>query len=201
MKDSNNREITIGLTGNIGAGKTTIAAVFQEFGVPVFDADKVGRWLLDTDQDIKDGLIKIFGKDILTDNLPDRKKIANLVFSDGSLLVELNKLIHPRVGEVFREWRQNQMAKVVIREAAILIESGTFRDLDKLIVVTCPENIRLKRVMERDQSNESEVRARMNKQMNEEEKVALADFVIINDGKTLVVPQVLDVLRKLKINN
>ena len=190
----------IGLTGGIGSGKSTMARVFETLGFPVFDADREALALYDNDPTLLPKVVELFGEGIL---LPDgrlnRMALANIVFSDESALKKLNALVHPRVAERFEEWKSGQHIPAVIREAAILFESGSDAGCDMVIVVTAPEALRIQRVMERNGSSESEVRARMARQWTEPKLVERANEVIVNDDKSLVLPQVMSFVYKNKI--
>ncbi len=182
--------IRVGLTGNIGSGKTTVCKLFEMLGVPVYYADNRGKLLLQSDEVAKE-IGKIFGAGyILEDGRPDRKKLASLVFNNKNKLDELNKLIHPRVQEDFERWIAMQAESAyVIMEAAILFETGRNSDFDKVIVVTAPEDLRIKRVCLRDKTSSNDVKNRMKNQWGEARKIPLADFVICNDEKILLMPQ------------
>lgn len=190
--------LKIGLTGNIGAGKSTVSKVFAAMGVPVFDADIHGRQILSTNLEVQKQIIALLGDEVYDGNQPNRALIASKVFKNDSLLKSLNAIVHPAVGKAYDAWLAHQKSDMVIREAAILIEAGTYKDLDYIVLVTCPEEERVRRVMKRDQISEEQVRERIRKQMPEEEKKKWAKFEIVNDGSHLVVPQVLEVYQKMK---
>ncbi|MCD6179817.1 MAG: dephospho-CoA kinase [Bacteroidales bacterium] len=185
--------LRIGLTGNIGSGKSLICQVFEKLGVPIFYADFKAKKILDSPI-LRPKLLAAFGTDIedKNKNIINRKKLAAIVFTNKEALKKLNSLIHPQLRIEFKNWcLQHKEEKYVIQEAAILFENG-FTDLfDKTIVVAAPQNIRLQRVMERDGTNKSDVLARMENQWSDSKKEAAADFIIYNDGQELVLPQVL----------
>ena len=188
----------IGLTGGIGSGKSTVARVFESLGYPVFDADKEALALYENDPTLLPEVVELFGEGILLpEGLLNRMALATIVFSDESALKKLNALVHPRVAVRFEEWKNCQHASVVIREAAILFESGSDADCDAVIVVTAPEELRIQRVMQRNGISEAEVRARMARQWPESTLVERADEVIVNDDKTLVLPQVMRVVNRI----
>ncbi len=181
----------IGLSGNIGSGKTTVSRLFIMHGVPVYYADERAKGFLQT----PDTLMKIkelLGDECLDqDGKPDRKKIAALVFGDADKLEKLNSIIHPQVRQHFLDWTARQSHHpYVIMEAAILFESGQNKNFDKVIMVTAPESLRIERVCLRDAVHPEDVKKRMQHQLKEDEKVPLADFVINNDGQELLMPQV-----------
>lgn len=181
----------IGLTGGIGSGKTTVAKIFKFLGVPVFVADEESKRLLDQDQKLQSDLVQLIGKDLVKNAKVDRPYMAQRIFSDQALLEKVNALIHPAVGRAFKSWYAEQKTAYVIREAAILYESGTHVDCEAIIVVSAPEDLRLQRVMQRSGENAEAVRKRMSKQWPQEKKEALADYIIHNDHQHMLIPQVL----------
>lgn len=190
--------LKIGLTGNIGSGKTWVCKVFEALGVPVYYADLEARKILNS-QNVIQEIIETFGKEVaLNKNEIDRKALAAIVFNDKSELDKLNQLIHPKLREDFVEWANNYKAiPYVIQEAAILFENGFDTLMDKSITVSAPQEIRLKRVMERDQAKKEEVLARMSNQWSDEKKEKAADYIIYNDGLQMVLPQVLRIHENL----
>lgn len=188
----------VGLTGNIGSGKTTICKVFSILNIPIFYADTVAKDLLDTNK-IKDKLIETFGINILNnENNIDKIKLANLVFSEPELLSKLNSIIHPEVYNLFQLWiQQHKDAPYALIEAAILFESNFDKYVDLSINVHCDKEIRLKRVINRDKTDEQSVINRMNKQLSDEEKLNLSDYSINNNEDELVIPQVLNIHKKI----
>lgn len=185
--------LKIGLTGNIGSGKSLVCSVFEKLGVPVYYADLEAKKILDSSE-LRAELIRNFGSEIEDKKLNsiDRAKLAKLVFNDREQLKKLNSLIHPQLRIAFKNWCiQHTNKAYIIQEAAILFENG-FSDLfDKTIVVSAPKEIRLQRVLHRDHASEADVLARMKNQWTDDQKEAAADFIIINDGKELVLPQIL----------
>lgn len=187
----------IGLTGNIGSGKSLVARIFKTLRIPVFYADAEGKKLLDQ-PDVISQLRQIFGEKVIVGDKVDRKVLAQIVFSDKSKLKKLNQIIHPAVREKFSEWAGNHPdALYVIYEAAILHESGHYKNMDRIIVVAADEKLRIKRVMSRDSVSEQDVRKRMSSQWPEERKTEYADFVIDNNEDQLLIPQVLAIHRQL----
>lgn len=186
----------IGLTGGIGSGKSTIARVFETLGVPVFDADREALALYDDDQLLLTEVKETFGYEVLDANgRLNRQALASIVFNDAEALQQLNAMVHPRVAKKFDAWKKMQRTSVVIREAAILFESGSAEDCDAVIVVTAPEELRIARVQKRNGWTETEVRARMKRQWSEEQLIERADAVIVNDDKHLVLPQLTRVIQ------
>lgn len=185
--------LKVGLTGGIGSGKTVVSDIFKRLGVQVYDADMEARILTNTSEEIKGEIKKYFGSKVfLNDGSLDRPGLALLVFSDEKKLSHLNSIIHPFVKKHFDDWLQNHnKGKYIIKEAAILFESESDKGLDKVITVTAPEEIKIRRVIERDNTSEERVRNVMKNQLSDEELVKRSDFIITNDGNTLVIPQVL----------
>lgn len=188
----------IGLTGNIGSGKTTLASCFEILGIAVFNADKQAKLLMNKDVNLKQSLITEFGKEVYLDNELNRKYLSKLAFNDDLVLKRLNALVHPVVQDAFEKWSIQQSGVYVIKEAAILFESNTYQSLDAIICISCPEEIRLKRILNRDDLSEKDVRQRMSHQWAEEKKISLSDYVITNDNSSLVMPQILSVHSALK---
>ena len=191
----------IGLTGGIGSGKTTIADFFSSLGVPVYIADNEARAILytpDAVSDVKD----VFGDAVFTDGIPDRAKLATVVFNDPEKLKMLNGIIHPMVGRHFLEWRKrHEHEKIIIREAAILFESGTYKDCDSIILVTAPIEVRIQRVMKRDNISRQKVMERIGSQWDDEKKAVLSNYIITNidieDAKKQAV-EILKILNKIE---
>lgn len=189
--------IKVGLTGNIGSGKSTVAKVFETIGVPVFHADMEAKKFL-SEPDVIDELSGLFGKEILNGQLINRKKLASIVFNDKKSLDTLNSIIHPRVRQALMDWIETkQDFRYIVQEAAILFESGFYKFFDKNIIVSCPEEIAVKRVMDRDGVSEKEVKARIHNQWPETDKISLADFIVKNDGNTMILPQILSIHESL----
>lgn len=189
----------IGITGGIGSGKTTVARVFEQLGIPVYHADYWAKEIMNTDELVIGRLKELFG-DTIYDHTgkADRKRIAELVFTDKNKLNELNSIIHPAVWLHGENWLKQHAGKpYILKEAAILFESGGNKDMDKVIMVTAPKELRMERVMKRDNVTAAEVEARMANQWSDEQKITLSDFVIVNDGRQLVIPQVMEVHRVL----
>lgn len=189
----------IGITGGIGSGKTTVARVFEQLGIPVYHADYWAKEIMNTEPLVIERLKELFGEHIYDSaGKANRKRIAELVFADKNKLNELNSIIHPAVWLHGENWLKQHTGKpYILKEAAILFESGGNKDMDKVIMVTAPKQLRTERVMKRDMVTAAEVEARMANQWPDEQKIALSDFVIVNDDRQLVIPQVLEVHRVL----
>lgn len=183
-KLSTHRVIKVGITGGIGSGKTTVCKMFEELGIPVYYADDRAKYLMQHEHHLIDEIKKNFGDDVYDCCKLNRKLLAERVFNDKTKLALLNSLVHPAVFHDTECWIEEQREKKVpfaLYEAALVIETGSYKNFDKLIVVTAPLNTRTKRVSERDRVETEEVMARIRNQLPEEEKVKLADFVIKND--------------------
>lgn len=191
--------IKVGITGGIGSGKSTVCKVFRVLGIPVFEADSVAKQLLNNDLQIREQLIQLFGAYVyLHDGTIDRKYLAGIVFSNPSLLSQLNSIVHPAVRKAFDEWYLIQNSPYIIHEAAILFESGFYKMMDKTITVVTDENERIERVVKRDEITAELVRQRMKNQWSDEEKIKLADFVIGNNDRELIIPQIVEIDKKIK---
>ncbi|HEY0030911.1 MAG TPA: dephospho-CoA kinase [Bacteroidia bacterium] len=189
--------LKIGITGGIGSGKSTVCRVFELLGIPVYYADTESKKLL-SDAIVKAAILKLFGNSVLDEQKNiDRRKIAAQVFNDTAALENLNAILHPAVGIHFENWLKKQHSPYVIKEAAILFESGAYKQVDQVIAVTAPLELKLKRTINRDKVSREEVLQRMNHQMSDEEKIKRSQFVINNDEKELLIPQVLEIHYKL----
>jgi len=189
--------IKVGLTGNIGSGKSTVARVFEILGIPVYHADTEAKKLL-SDDGVQDMLLKEFGNEVFENGTVNRKKLANLVFNSKEALNFLNSLIHPLVRKDFENWTAVHWEfPYIIQEAAILFESGFYKMFDRVITVTSSREQAVSRVVARDGVSEKDVLNRMKNQWSSERKQKLADFVINNDESELVIPQVLNINRQL----
>jgi len=188
--------LRIGLTGGIGSGKSVVAKVFETLGIPVYYADDAAKNLMNADKELKAAIIKNFGEGSYTNGELNRKYIAGIVFNDKEKLELLNALTHPATIRDAVEWIKKQSSAYIIKEAALLFESGANKNLDHVIGVDAPLPLRIKRVMARDGISETEVMKRINRQMDEKKKMDLCDFVIINDEQQLVIPQVMELHHK-----
>ncbi len=185
--------LKVGLTGGIGSGKSTVAKVFEVLGIPVYYADDAAKRLMNEDSLIKEQLLAAFGSLAYTDGKLNRDYISSLVFTDKEKLNVLNGIVHPATIKDANEWMQQQRAAYALKEAALIFESGSNKGLDFVIGVFAPVELRTKRIMLRDGISEDEVKARMNKQMDETAKMQLCDYKITNDDAQLVIPQVLQI--------
>ena len=184
--------LKIGITGGIGSGKTTVCKVFQLQQIPVFYADSQAKIIMQTDQQLVNSIKAAFGSDVYSeDGILNRSRLAAIVFSDEEKLKKLNSLVHPAVFRAFDKWVEQQNAPYVMKEAALLFESNSYKDCDYIILVKAPQHLKIARIIERDAVPESDVLKRMNKQLSDEEKELRSDFIIYNDEQQMLVPQVL----------
>lgn len=183
----------IGLTGGIGSGKTTVARFFNILGIPVFFADTISRKIVSSDPEVKHAIIQLLGEDAFINNEYNRPYVASRVFQDKQLLEKLNQIIHPATLKAFDDWVSQQNTPYIIKEAAILFESGSHKGLDKTITVNAPEEVRLHRVLRRDDTTPAQVKSRMMAQFSDEQRSNVADFIILNDDVQPIIPQVLEI--------
>ncbi len=189
------KPLQIGITGGIGSGKSLVCKIFNSLGIPIYDADSRAKMVMTTDGILVDAIKKEFG--ILSydaKGVLNRQHLANSVFNKPDKLKRLNELVHPRVALDYKHWVGSQAGvKYVLKEAALLFESGSYQSLDKIVVVTAPETLRIQRVLLRDPHRSAEqTKEIIRNQMKEEEKIKRADYVIVNDETTLLIPQVLN---------
>ena len=191
--------LKVGITGGIGSGKTTVCQIFASLGIPIYYADERAKWLMSHDPDLVRAIKDLFGNQAYSENGQlNRSHLSKIIFTEPEKREQMNALVHPAVWKDGEQWNAVQKeVPYTLKEAALIFESGGHRQLDKIIVVTAPEELRIARVVERDQVDAEAVRARIAAQLPESEKVALADFVIINDGQHLLIPQVLTIHREL----
>lgn len=186
------------ITGNMGSGKTVVCEVFRALGIPVFNADEASNYELSHNPQVIAAVKALLGDEVYNNNIPDRKRIAEIVFNDADKLNRLNAIMHPAAVAHFKHWCEQQSAPYIIKEAAILFESGTDKGVDKIITVTAPEALRIARIKKRNpQWSEKEIKKRLERQWPEEEKVKRSDFVIVNDEKHSVIEQVLQIHKSL----
>ncbi len=188
--------IKVGLTGGIGSGNTTIARIFETLGIPVYYADDAAKKLMNDNADLKKSILNHFGEDSYKNNELDRKYLAAIVFNDKEKLELLNSLTHPVTIKDAEEWISKQTSPYIIKEAALLFESGAAEHLDYVIGVYAPQHIRIKRAMDRDEISAEDVMKRISRQMEEETKMKHCDFVITNNEQQFVIPQVLELHEK-----
>jgi dephospho-CoA kinase len=189
--------LKIGLTGGIGSGKSTVARVFELLGIPVYYADDAAKRLMQEDPLLVASITSIFGTEVYRDGVLDRKYLSAAVFQDREKLDQLNRLVHPATIQDAAEWMKRQQAPYALKEAALIFESGSHKELDYVIGVSAPFSLRTHRAMQRDQVSRETVLSRMKNQIEETVKMKLCDFVIVNDEQQLVLPQVTALHEKL----
>ena len=191
--------VKIGITGGIGVGKSYVANILEKMGFPVFYSDQVAKELTSSNLKLIDLIKKEFGDDIyISDNIIDNKRLSSLAFNDNKILKNLNSLIHPFVLNNFNTWCKNQNSKIVFKEAAILFESKSNIDLDRIICISANIKIRIDRIIKRDGRSEDEIMQIISKQMDQKEKEKLSDYVLYNDGQKSIILQLTEILNKLE---
>jgi dephospho-CoA kinase len=195
--------IKVGITGGIGSGKTTVCRVFELLGIPVFYADNVAKTIMQTDSQLKNEILNAFGQESYSiDGQLNRPYISSIVFKDQSQLNKLNALVHPAVFRAFDRWIAEQKdVPYILKEAALLYESESYKMCDLSILVISPESTRISRIKARDHISEEEIMLRMKRQFSDEQKMKLANHILINDENRLLIPQILDLHQQfLKIS-
>ncbi len=187
----------VGVTGGIGSGKSLVCSILDKLGVPVYSADAEARRLMNSDRDLRDAIVQMFGNGAYSGDVLNRKFLAQSVFGNQEKIAQLNGLVHPVVGRDFKRWAALQReAPYVVEEAAILFESGAHKRMDLSVLVYAPRELRISRVMERDQVDREDVLKRMGHQMSEEELAHMAGHLIYNDGTQMLLPQVIELHNK-----
>jgi dephospho-CoA kinase len=191
----------VGITGGIGAGKSIVARVFSVLGIPIYDADSRAKALMVENDTLRLKIIELFGDESFENDVLNRSHISKIAFYEPDKLKQLNEAVHPSVGMDYQEWHQRQNTVYTLKEAALLFEAGSYKQLDKIITVTCPQDVRIQRVLQRDpQRSPEDVQRIIEKQWSEGDKVSLSDYIVTNDDSKSVIKQVLAIdaeLRKL----
>lgn len=190
---------TIGLTGGIGSGKSLIAHIFNLLGIATYDSDLGAKRLMNDNGSVKESITELFGNDAYTAGSLNRGFVAQQVFNNPTLLEKLNGIVHPAVGRDFQEWKNRQPANMpyVLKESALIFEADIFRSLDQTILVIAPQEIRIDRVMRRNGMAREQVVQRMENQWPDEQKIPLADFIVVNDEQRGLIRQVMEIHRQL----
>jgi dephospho-CoA kinase len=183
--------LRIGLTGGIGSGKTIVAKLFELLNIPVYYADEASKRLYHSDKELMADIKKHFGEDVYSNDQLNRQRLAEIVFNNPEKLELLNSLVHPPTIKDAEQWMSRQTTPYVVKEAALLFESGSAASLDYVIGVRAPVDVRIKRTMDRDGFSREEVMKRMDRQIDEDMKMRLCDFIINNDEQELIIPQVI----------
>jgi dephospho-CoA kinase len=185
--------LKIGITGGIGSGKTTVCKIFEKLGTPIYYADIEAAKILSDNKTIQQKVISLLGNIVVENGTINRKKIAEIVFSDSTKLNSLNEIIHPEVKKHSAIWMNMYTSNpYIIKESAIIFENNLQDEFDYIIIVTAPKELKIKRIKERDNSTTEEIEKRIKNQLSDEEKIKLADYVIANDEKLLLTPQIIE---------
>lgn len=187
----------IGITGGIGAGKSIVSKIIESMGFPVFNSDDYAKHLLDSNEEVKSQIIDVAGADVYQNDKLNRTKLAAAVFNDDKLRSKINEIIHPRVREGYTSFSNMSDAKVVFNEAAILFETGAYKQFDATILVVAPVELRMTRVKQRDGASEEEIKARMDAQWADEKKSELATWIVVNDEKQPLIQQIEKIVQEL----
>jgi dephospho-CoA kinase len=188
--------LRIGITGGIGSGKSTVAGIFSVLGIPVYNSDDASKRLMAEDENLKRNILESFGESSYVNGMLNRKYLAAQVFEDSKKLALLNSLVHPATINDARQWMEKQKSVYVIKEAALIFESGSNEFLDFVIGVQSPRELRIERALKRDNVTREEIEARMKLQMDEDEKMKRCNFIIVNDEQQMLIPQVLSLHEK-----
>ncbi len=188
----------IGITGGIGSGKSVVGQILEAMHFPVYYSDQQSKILVDTDLIIREELIKLLGTKVYLDGKLNRPFLTQQLFSNDDLRLKINQIIHPKVREAFTNWVNKQSSNLVFNEAAILFETGAYQLMDYNILVTAPLELKIDRVLKRDNITINEIQERISKQWSDEEKIPLADFVIVNDEVKPLLQQIEAILIKVK---
>ena len=189
--------ITVILTGGIGSGKTTVANMFKELGIPIYIADDEAKKLMTRSKVIKRQLIGLFGAHAYTKTGLDKAYLSKAIFNDKSLLQKMNAIVHPKVGRHYEKWLLKQDAPYALKEAAIVFENGSYKNYDYIVTVTAPKKVRLERVLKRDSKTKADIEAIMRNQWDDEAKVSLSHFVIYNVDLSATKKQVVEIHKNL----
>ena len=189
--------LKVGITGGIGSGKSVVCQVFRTLGIPVFNADDAAHYLMENDSTLVQSIQWLLGDDVYKDGKLNREKVSAVIFNDPEKLQKSNAILHPATISYANAWIEKQQAPYIIKEAAIFFESGSFKDIDVMIGVYAPKELRIQRAMSRSGMTREQVLAIMSRQMDEDEKMKRCDHVITNDDVTPVLPQVLKLHRLL----
>lgn len=197
--------IKVGITGGIGAGKSFVSDILSKWGHPVFNSDFEAKKIMANQPEVIQQIKDSFGEQAYIDNCINREFLAHQIFNHPSSKTKLNNIVHPAVIKAFDEWcleiAKDQGIKIVFNEAAILFETGRYKDFDFTLLVTATESVRIERILKRDKSTIEEIKSRMNNQWSDDKKIPLASFVINNDGEAEIIPQLEDILKQIKIKS
>ena len=189
----------IGITGGIGAGKSTVSTICKHLGFKVYNSDQRAKEIVSEDSIIKKKLISFFGNNVYKNGVLDRKFLSDKIFNDKSSLQQINSIIHPAVKKDFNSWViNNSNEKILFKESALLLESGAYKELDKIILIVSDKNLRVSRVLNRDQKrSKKEIESIIDKQIDVVDAIKYADIVIDNNHKKMLLPSVIKEIEKL----
>ena len=192
--------VKVGLTGGIGSGKTTVSNLLLDYGIPVYNSDSKGKTLMNTNLELKNNIVSIFGERVYDNGILNTNLLSSIVFNDSTKIEQLNNLVHPKVAQDFNQWvGKNNNKPILVKEAAILIESGAYLNMDKIILVVSEKSTRINRVSKRDNSDLKSIENRINLQMQDDEKLKYADYVIENNSTLKYLKkEVLKVITKIQ---
>ena len=192
--------VKVGLTGGIGSGKTTVSNFLLDYGIPVYNSDSKGKTLMNTNLELKNNIVSIFGERVYDNGILNTNLLSSIVFNDSSKIEQLNNLVHPKVAQDFNQWvGKNNNKPILVKEAAILIESGAYLNMDKIILVVSEKSTRINRVSKRDNSDLESIEKRINLQLTDNEKIKYADYIIENNSSLENLKlEVLKVVNKIK---
>ena len=175
--------VKVGLTGGIGSGKTTVSNFLLDYGIPVYNSDIKGKTLMNTNLELKNNIVSIFGERVYDNGILNTNLLSSIVFNDSTKIEQLNNLVHPKVAQDFNQWvGKNNNKPILVKEAAILIESGAYLNMDKIILVVSEKSTRINRVSKRDNSDLDSIEKRINLQLTDNEKIKYADYIIENNS-------------------
>jgi len=194
--------VKVGLTGGIGSGKTTVSNFLLDYGIPVYNSDSKGKTLMNANLELKNNIVSIFGERVYDNGILNTNLLSNIVFNDSTKIEQLNNLVHPKVAQDFNQWvGKNNNKPILVKEAAILIESGAYLNMDKIILVVSEKSTRINRVSKRDNSDLESIEKRINLQLKDNEKIKYADYIIENNSSLehlkLEVLKVVNKIRKV----
>ena len=192
--------IKVGLTGGIGSGKTTVSNFFLDYGIPVYNSDSQGKTLMNTNLELKNEIVSLFGKSVYDNGILNTNLLSSIVFKDSKKIEQLNNLVHPKVADNFNQWiGKNNNQPILVKEAAILIESRAYLNMDKIILVVSEKSTRINRVSKRDNSDLESIEKRIKLQLTDNEKIKYADYIIENNSSLEHLKlEVIKVLKKLR---
>ena len=192
--------VKVGLTGGIGSGKTTVSNFLLDYGIPVYNSDCKGKTLMNTNLELKNNIVSIFGERVYDNGILNTNLLSSIVFNDSSKIEQLNNLVHPKVAQDSNQWvGKNNNKPILVKEAAILIESGAYLNMDKIILVVSEKSTRINRVSKRDNSDLKSIEKRINHQLTDNEKIKYADYIIENNSSLENLKlEVLKVVNKIK---